>query len=299
MFRPPRDYVYLDAVASAGSIRKAAERLNVASTSLNRKILELEQELGVPLFERLARGVRPTAAGEAILVAIRRNLADIRAANAHIRQLRGLVRGNVSIALAHSVANDFIQDVMTGFQQDHPGVHFKLIVGATTDLLGSLMRDEVELLLAHDPVQTADLQQIAHVRQPLYAMMRPDHPLARRSKLRLTDCQPFPLAMGPSAFGGRALLETVVARQRLLMNVVLEANTMRALKSYVARTDAICFQFEIGTREEVASGELVAVPLTDPELRAGRLVLASRKARTLPIHALSFVELLTQAMAQI
>lgn len=67
MFRPPRDYVYLDAVASAGSIRKAAERLNVASTSLNRKILELEQELGVPLFERLARGVTATKACSEVL----------------------------------------------------------------------------------------------------------------------------------------------------------------------------------------------------------------------------------------
>ena len=299
MFRAPRDYVYLEAVAAAGSIRKAAARLHVASTSLNRKILEIEEELGMPLFERLPRGVRLTSPGEVIINAIRRNLMDIDAANAQIQQLQGLVRGNVSIAVAHSVANDFIQDAITSFQSHHPGVHFRLLVGATTDLVGALMRDETELLLVHDPAPDKDIEEIASVQQPLFAMMRPGHPLAQRSKLRLSDCQPYPLAMGPRSFGGRALLETVIARHRLSLNVVLEANTMSALKAFSARTDAICFQFEVGTREEVSTGRLVAIPLSDPELKGGKLVFASRKGRNLPLPTLSFIETLKQAMAQI
>lgn len=299
MFRPPKDYVYLDAVAAAGSIRKASARLRIASSSLNRKIIEVEEELGLPLFERLPRGVRLTAAGEVILAAIRRNLSDLEAANAQIRQLQGLVRGNVSIAVAHSVANDFLQDVITGFQEHHPGVHFRMSVGATSDLVGILMRDETELLLAHDPPPSAELNVLKVIDQPLFAMMRPGHPLARRAKLRLTECQPYPLALGPGTFGGRRLLEMAINRHRLTLNVVLEANTMRALKSYAARTDAICFQFEIGTREEVASGDLVAIPLTDPELMNGRLVFAARKGRTLSIPAASFSEHVKQALERI
>lgn len=299
MFRPPRDYVYLDAIAAAGSIRKAAARLHVASTSLNRKILEIETELGMPLFERLPRGVRLTSAGEVILTSVRRSLAEVDAANAQIQQLRGLVRGKVSIAVAHSVANDFIQTAITSFQAHHPGVHFNLVVGATSDLVGALLRDETDLLLAHDPKSNDALEEIDHVSQPLFAMMRPDHPLAKRSKLRLSDCQPYPLAMGPSSFGGRGLLNAVSTRNRLSLNVVLEANTMRALKAYAARTDAICFQFEVGTREEVDSGELVAIPMMDRELRGGRLVFAVRKDRKLPLPAMSFMETVKVAMAQI
>lgn len=290
MFRPPRDYVYLEAVASAGSIRKAASRLRVASTSLNRKILEIETDLGVPLFERLAKGVRLTSAGEVIVDTIRRNLRDVEIANARILELQGLVRGNVSIAVAHSVANDFMQGAITGFQANHPGVKFQMQVGATSHLCAALMRDETELLLVHDPITTADLDVLASVRQPLYAMMRPGHPLARRSRLRLTDCQPYPLALGHSAFGGRHLLDKVAARNRMTLNVVLETNTIRSLKAYAMRSDAICFQFEIGTREEVRSGEMVALPLTDPELDNGQLVFATRKGRTLSLATQSFVE---------
>ena len=66
--RPPRVLNYVDAVARYGSIRKAADALNIASSALNRQILDLEMDLGAPLFERLPRGVRVTSAGEAFLV---------------------------------------------------------------------------------------------------------------------------------------------------------------------------------------------------------------------------------------
>lgn len=70
--RPPLLFVYFDAVARHGSIRKAAEQLFIASSALNRRILELEAELGTPLFERLPRGVKLTAAGEIFFHYVRR-----------------------------------------------------------------------------------------------------------------------------------------------------------------------------------------------------------------------------------
>lgn len=211
----------------------------------------------MPLFKRLPRGVRLTSAGEVILTSIRRSLAEVQAANAQIQQLRGLMRGNVSIAVAHSVAKDFMQTAISDFQAHHPGVQFRLVVGATSDLVAALMRHKADLLLAHNPKSADDLEEIASVSQPLFAMMRPGHPLAQRSKLGLSDCQPYPLAMGPNSFGGRGLINAVEARSRLTLNVVLEANTMRALKVYAARTNAICFQFEVGLNSPVSCGRLL------------------------------------------
>src|SRR5215212_1035580 len=77
--RPPRVLAYVDAVARCGSIRKAAEALNVASSALNRQILDLEADLGSPLFERLPRGVRVTSAGEAFLVYARLVISELKA----------------------------------------------------------------------------------------------------------------------------------------------------------------------------------------------------------------------------
>jgi DNA-binding transcriptional LysR family regulator len=297
MLQPPKVFTYLEAVARAGSIRKAAERLNVASTALNRKILEIEEQVGTPLFERLPRGVRLTAAGEVVIAMVRRSLADLSSAGSQIEQLRGLVRGLVRIACAESVAHDLVPAEIARYQARHPGVQFQVTVGASVGLLASLMADEADLLLAHDIAPTPQLTEIAGIEQPLYALMRPDHALATRARLRLADCQPYRLALGAATFGSRRLIDALAARLRLTLNVVFEASTVEALKIYAEETGAICFQFEIGTRREARAGHLVAVPLIDRELTRSRLVLASRAGRMLPIASIGFAEQLKAALA--
>jgi Bacterial regulatory helix-turn-helix protein, lysR family len=89
--RPPRLLTYVDAVARHGSIRKAADALSVASSALNRQILDLETDLGTALFERLPRGVRLTAAGEVFLAYARQAISELKAVESQVEQLRGLV----------------------------------------------------------------------------------------------------------------------------------------------------------------------------------------------------------------
>ena len=298
MLQQPRHFVYLDAVARAGSIRKAADALHVASTALNRKILEIEESVGTPLFERLPRGVRLTAAGEVVIAAIRRSMADLRSAESQIEQLRGLVRGTVRIGCAESVATDLIPRTIASYQQAHPGVQFLIVSSVTNKLVASLMDDDIELVLVHDPEPSQALRVISAVAQPLCAMVRPDHPLATHKTIRLADCQKYPVALGDRSFGSRRLLDGVMAQSRIALQVAIEASTVQTLKEFTRQTGAISFQFEIGTLADTRRGELVAIPLSDRALRQSRLVLAARATRMLPIAALSFVEALVAQLAQ-
>jgi DNA-binding transcriptional LysR family regulator len=297
MFHPPRSYVYLDTVARAGSIRKAADILHVASTALNRKILELEAELGTPLFERLPRGVRLTAAGEVLVNTMRRGLSDLRSAVSQIEQLRGLVRGTVRIGCAESVSTDLVPSAIALYQQSHPGVQFQVLAGVTGQLVAALMADEVEMVLVHDPEPSDDLRVIASLDQPLCAMMRPDHPLASRPKIRLADCQKYTVALGDHSFGSRRLLDVLMARSRMSLKVALEASTVQMLKEFTRQTGAISFQFQIGTEQDVRKGDLVSIPLTDRSLSSSQLVLAVRDGRALPVATLSFAQALVARLA--
>ncbi|MGQ2921524.1 MAG: LysR family transcriptional regulator [Hydrogenophaga sp.] len=299
MLHPPRAYIYLDAVARAGSIRKAAEKLHVASTALNRMILELEEQAGTPLFERLPRGVRLTAAGEVLVHTVRRSLSDLRSAQSQIEQLRGLVRGTVRLGCAESVATDLIPSAVAQYQAQHPGVQFQVVSGVTHQLVHLLGQDDVELVLVHDPAPSDDLQVISRLHQPLCAMVRPDHPLAGRTSLRLAECQPYAVALGDHSFGSRRLLDAVMARSRIAMRPMIEASTVQLLKEFTRQTGAISFQFEIGTLQEERRGELVSIPLVDAALGRSELVLAVREGRRLPSATLSFVELLVGRLAEI
>jgi DNA-binding transcriptional LysR family regulator len=299
MIQPPRLYLYLDAVARAGSIRKAAERLGVASTALNRRILDFEKEVGSPLFERLPRGVRLTAAGEVMIATIRRSLSDLASAASQIEQLRGLVRGVVRVACTESTANYVIPEAIARYQERRPRVQFYVQSAPTPLLLAALMADETDLILAHDPPSSEGLNVIETIPQRLCAVMRPGHPLATRASLRLSDCEPYPVALGTEAFGSRRLIDTVMIKSRLSLNIAMEATALQPQKVFAQRTDGICFQYQIGTLRDVHSGTLAAIPLTDPSLSAGRLVLAARAGRLLPIPAASFVETLKAVFGHI
>lgn len=296
MLHPPRHYVYLDAVARAGSIRKAADLLHVASTALNRKILEIESEVGTPLFERLPRGVRLTAAGEVLLATVRRGLSDLESAASQIEQLQGLVRGTVRIACAESVANDLVPATVAAYQRTHPGVQFRITVGGTAALIRDVLNDDVELVVAHDPPEAEGLQVIVSVPQPLCVMMRPDHPLAGNDSIRLADCERYPIALGAESFGSRRLIDRLALKLRLSLRVTLEANSVETLKFFALTTDALCFQFRVGTARDVARGELVAVPLADRDLAGGKLVMAARAGRSLPAATSSFAQVLKSAL---
>jgi DNA-binding transcriptional LysR family regulator len=203
--RPPRPLAYVDAVARHGSIRKAADVLNVASSALNRQILDLEQDLGSALFERLPRGVRLTAAGEIFLAYARQAISELKAVESQVEQLRGLVRGHVSVAAVESVASDLLPAAISRFQTAHPNVRFDVRIGAPGDLTAALIADEVDLILTHYAPPKKNVAVVAAAEQALCALMMSDHPLASRDDLRLRDCLAYPLALGDATLAGRAI----------------------------------------------------------------------------------------------
>src|ERR1700685_3545842 len=84
---------YLDEVSRLGSIRKAASRLNIASSAINRQILALESEIGSPIFERMPRRLRLTATGEVLIAHVRETLKRHQRVEAQIAAFKGLTRG--------------------------------------------------------------------------------------------------------------------------------------------------------------------------------------------------------------
>jgi DNA-binding transcriptional LysR family regulator len=295
--RPPRLLTYVDAVARHGSIRKAAEALNVASSALNRQILDLEADLGSALFERLPRGVRLTAAGEVFLAYARQAISELRALESHVEQLRGLVRGQVAVAAVESVASELLPSAITQFQAAHPHVRFNVRIGAPQELVAALIADEADLILTHYPPSKKNAAIVAVAAQALCALMVPDHPLAGRNDLRLRDCLAYPLALADATLAGRALIEQVLAQASFELDPRLVSNSVESMKAFARMNRGVCFQFRKPGKAPIPPGDMVAVPLIDAPLLQAKLFLATRRGRVLPVAAAAFVELLESALA--
>jgi len=290
--RPPRLLTYVDAVARHGSIRKAADALNVAASALNRQILDLELDLGSTLFERLPRGVRPTAAGEVFLAYARQAISELKVVESRIEQLRGMVRGQVNVAAVESVAGGMLPSAITQFQATHPYVRFHVRIGAPDELVSALVADQMDLILTHYAPATKDVAIVAVARQVLCVMVVPDHPLAGRANLHLRDCLDYPLALADSTLAGRALIEQVLARASFELDPRLISNSVEAMKAFSRMNRGVCFQFHQAGPSIAPPGDMIALPLVDPPLQQARLILATRRGRVLPIAAAAFVELL-------
>jgi DNA-binding transcriptional LysR family regulator len=288
--RPPRLYVYFNAIIRHGSIRRAAEALRIASSALNRRVLDLEQEVGTILFDRLQGGVRLTAAGEAFAAHVRRTLSDLDRVGDHIQALQGLMRGHVAIGAAESAAVDLVPHAIAQFQREHPGVRFTVAVGTPHTMLSDLLEDRVDLILTHEEPGHHDVAVLAAAPKSFCALMRPDHPLANRPLLHLRDCQDYPIVLADDTLAGRSLIEATIATSSLRLQPVLVTNMVEVMKQYVRASNAICFQFRIGPAANPVGGDLVANPLADPELAEARLMLAARRGRVLPPSAAAFCE---------
>lgn len=294
--RPPRLLTYVDAVARHGSIRKAAEALNVAPSALNRQILDLEIDLGSALFERLPRGMRPTAAGELFLAYARQAISELKALASQVEELRGLVRGQVSIAAVESVVADLLPAAIAQFQTAHPNVRFNVHIGVPDALASALITDQVDVLLTLAQPPRKHTAVVGVGNQALCALMVADHPLASRKELRLRDCLSYPLALGDSTLAGRALIEQVLARASFELDPRLVSNSVEAMKALVRINRGICFQFRKPGKAAILSGDMIAVPLADAPLQQAKLYLATRRGRVLPVAAAAFVELLRSAL---
>jgi DNA-binding transcriptional LysR family regulator len=287
--RPPRLYAYFDAIIRHGSIRSAAKALRIASSALNRRVLDLEEELGTILFDRLHSGVRLTAAGEAFAAHVRRTLSDLDRFGEQVRGLQGLMSGHVGVGAAESAAVDMVPTAVAAFQRAHPGVRFAVAVGTPRTMLSDLLEDRVDMILTHEKPEHPDVVVLAAAPKCFCALMHPAHPLAAHPRLQLRDCQDFPIVLADSTLAGRSLIETTLAKSSLQLAPVLITNMVEVMKQYVRNSNAICFQFRVGPAIE-PKGDLVAKPLADPELSRASLMLATRRGRVLPPSAASFCE---------
>ena len=285
-------------IARAGSIRSAAEKMNITASAMNRKIHDLEAEIGAPIFERQPRGVRLTTAGEMFVRYARSQLADAERLESQLEDLRGLRRGPVRIACSQALANDFLAREIADFREANPRLVFDVKVRDHRAALDALVEYDADLAIVYRAVVGPSIRILRAVRQRLVAIVRAGHPLAAKKQLRLSDCLSYPVALPDATLGGRQLLDEVAARRDLRFDVMAESNSFEMLRSLVLRCDMVSFQIEIGTPAADFGAGVVGIPIDDRDLPTSDLVLCQLRGRILPIAAAAFAERMSKTLSQ-
>jgi DNA-binding transcriptional LysR family regulator len=279
---------FIDVIARAGSIRKAAEALAITSTALNRRVLALEEELGVPIFERLPRGVRLSTAGELLVTHLRHQASDFERLRSQLADLAGARRGHVSIACSQALLPFFLPEQIGRYRRDHPGVTFAVHLRDRAAAEAALVEHDADLALIFEPIRLSEVQILASVRQQIHAVMATDHPLATRETVRLRDCAAYPVGLPTTQYGVRALIDLALVRFSIRLRTVLESDNFDFLRRYPAQEQLISFQIPIGLPDDAAAEGVTSRPVDTRDIPEGRLYLCQLKGRTLPVAAAKF-----------
>jgi DNA-binding transcriptional LysR family regulator len=285
-------------VARAGSIRRAAEDMNITSSALNRRIQGFEAEFGAQIFERVPRGVRLNPAGELLMQHIRHQLSDLDRIRSQVADLSGERRGHVSIACSQALNPIFLPDQISRYRAEHPGVTFSVRVRDRASAERDLSTFSSDLALVFEPVYLADFEVIKAIPQPVCAVMAADHPLAAKPDLRLRDCLDLPHIVPSPEYGVRHLLELATRGRARRLNPVLEADSFEVMRQYVLYERVIGFEIPIGLRPS-RDPRLVVREIPARDMPPGLLLLGQLRGRTLPVASAKFSLQLAAALERI
>lgn len=284
-----RVYRYIDRISRTGSIRQAAEQLSITPSALNRRVIALEQELGVEIFDRLGRGVRLSTAGELLIDTMRKHLAETDAMKSRIADLSGLRRGHVSIACSQAVLPYLLPEQIRDYQTAFPQVTFSVINKDGSEAAEALLNYSADLAIVFDPLRRSEFHTVFAMPQAIHAIMARDHPLTANDEVSLSDCIDYPLALPTTRYGVRKTIAALANRLSTPLMPTIEADSYVLLQQYVAHTQAIGFELKIGL-PQIGSDALASRPLKNSQSKIGSLYIVHLKGRSLPVAAARFAQ---------
>jgi len=172
----------LRAIATVCRTKKivtAAKELGLTQPAVSLQLREAEQLIGAPLFDRTVEGMRPTAAGLAVVEAARAIEERLRILSDEVDAIVGGRKGQLRLGVV-STAKYFAPAIMAAFMREHPGIEMSLWVGNRAETIAALQNHSVDLALMGRPPREVQVRSALFGEHPLVIIAAPNHPLASR-----------------------------------------------------------------------------------------------------------------------
>jgi DNA-binding transcriptional LysR family regulator len=281
------------AIAENGSLTACARKLHISQPALSREIRAFEERLGVTLFERHPKGMRPTQAGE-VLRRYAARLFDLEhAAEAAMREIAGALRGRLSIGASNTIGTYVLPRVLATFRRERPEVQVTLFVGNTEQVSQGVGDTRFMLGFIEGPLHLEGLTATVFQQDEIVPVASPDHALFGKRRLTAADLSGQPLLVRERGSGTREVIEETLRRHDVLEGLAMQFGNTEALKRAAVHGGGIAWLPRISMVNELSDGSLKVLPLQ--ELRVVRpLMVLRRDASPVDPFAAAFLRLLGQ-----
>ncbi|EPL8002331.1 LysR family hpxDE operon transcriptional regulator HpxR [Klebsiella aerogenes] len=289
---------YFMEVARSGSLRRAAEKLHISASAINRQILQAEASFGTPLFERLPEGLRMTTAGELLYDNLLRWQKEFRVTQQKFDELQGLKRGTVNVGMVQALAEGSFAAALAEIINQCEWLELMLQVADSQSISDRVRQADVDFGLILDPEGQAGLNVLAFIEMEVGVVLHPHHPFAGAPAISLGE-----LSDERHIIPGAPL----IVHDRVAMlyrhydfsppNTV-SCNDIRLIKSLVLKGGGVAVLSLLDVQDEVNNGSLAFVPLRNKLLRPLTLALCTAPSRQLSRPAQMAIQKLTLVMEE-
>ncbi len=261
-----------ETVAEESSYTRAAKRLFLTQPAISMQIKQLEDEIGLPVFDRVGKAIQLTDAGRELLHHARTIKNQLEEAQQCLEELRGIKRGRLNLTMA-STANYFTPRLLAGFCQEYPDIQVSLHVANRVGLLEALENNTTDMVIMGKQPANMPLAAKVFLENPLVVIAPPDHPLAGRCAIPLSELTKEAFIIREVGSGTRAAVERFLATHDLERPQSLEMNSSEAIKQAVQAGLGLGVVSLHTLEMELTLGRLVVLDVEDfPIMRHWRLV---------------------------
>ena len=286
---------YAVEVANQKNFTRAAEKINVSQSTLSHQIAKLEDELGVKLFDRKARIVCLTQAGEDFIDQARMTLNNLEKAKQTIQAYRGLVKGTLRMGVIASLGRIDYANMLASFYKQHPGIKFEIFQAGTYELIEKLLRKEIEIAFVVMPAadQCKDVE-FKHLAFDEYVLALPRfHRLAGAASVDLPMIAKEKFIFHPPTDRMYSILMEACLRAGFTPDIVCESSHSPTCLSLISAGMGIgFFPWE---KLEKTSFDIAVVKLKHPLKK--EIVLAINKESAMTPAAAKFINFVLQWVA--
>ena len=282
----------LQAVARGGSFSRASRELHLSQPAVSMQIKQLEESLGLPLFEQIGKRIHLTEAGKEVLTYARAITQQLDELEGVLNRLKGLSGGRLRISVA-TTANYFIPSLLGNFSRRFPDVTVTLDVTNRETLLKQLAENTVDLVIMGQPPAEADVVAEAFMDNPLVVVAPPGHPLAGKKRIPLSRIQEETFLVRESGSGTRIAMERFLRARGLKQKTGMEVGSNEAIKQSVQAGLGLGLLSRTTIEQELALKRLVVLDIAEfPIMRQWFVV--HRRGKRLSAAAEAFKNFMLQ-----
>ena len=276
---------YVVLIAENGTAVAAAQSVNMTPSSLSRKIGLLEHELGVLLFARHSRGMRPTGAGELVVEAARQMLARMERLASDIDDADAMGGGSVKVCVSQALVEHILMPRVLHLAQRYPKMKIDLNVAAGRQAERALVEDKADFALIITVPRHPDIEIVAERSNHVVALVNRAHPLSGRGRVDVAELVGMPFAALPPTYSSRVAFNTLLPDALRGVQPQLTANSIAALKAYALAGLGAAVVPELTVWGDDASEQLAVVELIGADATDTRMCLCRRSSRILSTAA--------------